>query len=520
MKRRNRLTSTEQTVQEPISPRHFIDESTPLINCLPPEILSEIFLNMVLTRFGSIHHARFAPQDTGSHSIGSYVGRVCSYWRNVSLRTPALWSSFYIRISPCTYSGLMLQRLQCHLVRSGSHPLSVAVFLRGGLTLQEQDVISCSHTAKLRVKREHYLLNPRRMLEIIFKHAERIYSLTLVADVTQPGDNIFVTRVVSSLSHRFPVLTSLKIIIPHYEDIISLLNLFAEFSSIQNLMLNLLYCPVGITERCQFPLNQITNIELRHASVDTIWDILPHCRNIQTADFHFYQYRVPRPRKGKLSVPYIHTLRISFAKPTHLGVVMNMLNDMTFPRLSSFSFDAAGFHTSCYEELHRESWNLTFLNPVLRIVSSSTSGLRTLRLNRAPFGDAHLLPILRKTPDLEELDVTDMGYNGVNYTVTSRLLKELSGGAVVPRLRKVGLVIWTEWKGDGIFEGVLEARMKREPKLHTAYAKVVGTGAFHLDMGRLRRLQKEGLAVRVVQVSNIESNTEVEVVGYGRDGGE
>ncbi|ESK92600.1 hypothetical protein Moror_4399 [Moniliophthora roreri MCA 2997] len=504
--------------------RQVPDVATP-INSLPPEILSEIFLDIVTTEFDDIYRTRISPRAGGSHSTGSHLGSVCSRWRNVSLRTPALWASFLVRIPRFGYSELYIKRLMSHLKRSSSHPLAVTIFVEYGFTSQEQAIVTSATADDLPAfSATRYLNFTRHMLELIFQHAQRIRSLALTID-SKSDDNAFSSRLLFSLPHHFPVLSDLRVRIPIEEDTPAFLEYFAASSSIHSLAARFCRSMSRISERSRFPFTQITNIELLYASVDTICNVFAHCPNVQIAHLQFFQdsKEQPPPRTSKLSLPTLHTLKIGFGEPINLGPVAELLNDMSFPALSSLFFDMARFHGPCYSRMRNEDSHSIFLKPILHIIASSASNLRTLRFHRVPFNDQHLLSILRKTPNLTELDVKDMQRkrtgptNGDNFTITVRFLEALTKGTTVPKLRALTMMVWNEWTGKDVLEAMLEARMRHAPRLRSTYVKVVNAREAKFDLGRLRALQEEGLAVRVVQVPDIRSEDETELLGYGSE---
>ncbi|KAK7022769.1 hypothetical protein VNI00_016974 [Paramarasmius palmivorus] len=64
---------------------------------------------------------------TASFSTGSRLGGVCRRWRDVTLRTPALWASILIEIADSQYFSEASERLELYLERSKATPLSIAL---------------------------------------------------------------------------------------------------------------------------------------------------------------------------------------------------------------------------------------------------------------------------------------------------------------------------------------------------------------------------------------------------------
>ncbi|ESK89973.1 hypothetical protein Moror_733 [Moniliophthora roreri MCA 2997] len=155
---------------------------------------------------------------------------------------------------------------------------------------------------------------------------------------------------------------------------------------------------------------------------------------------------------------------------------------------------------------------------------NSSPRIHTFQVNRFPLEDHHLLLILEKMPNLLKLDITEAGWmwnsapNGKNRTVTVRFLQDLTRARVLPHLKDIRLVVHNDWAGnDRVFEEMLESRSRWASLLRSAYLKVVDEAGVNLDLTRLRRLQEEGLAVRVARGFNFDADEVVEVLGYRKD---
>lgn len=64
-----------------------LEAETTFINRLSPEILAQIFLLCLPT-----HNWETQPSSLKNSEAPVVFGRVCSYWREVTYSTPALWS--------------------------------------------------------------------------------------------------------------------------------------------------------------------------------------------------------------------------------------------------------------------------------------------------------------------------------------------------------------------------------------------------------------------------------------------
>ncbi|GBE87856.1 hypothetical protein SCP_1200810 [Sparassis crispa] len=106
------------------------------IHRLPVELLTEIFLDLT---YSYPHHQSGAYASLGTAPL--LLCRICSLWRRVALRTPALWCwfslSYGLSVSPFVGPKLM----RCWLERSGSLPLRFTF-------AWYQDYISANHISQ------------------------------------------------------------------------------------------------------------------------------------------------------------------------------------------------------------------------------------------------------------------------------------------------------------------------------------------------------------------------------------
>lgn len=119
-----------------------VDGQTPLINSLPPEILSDIFLHLRQIR----RYRQLLPfQVSTSH--------VCRRWRQIAISTPQLWSTitvFSTRSLPCVDEWLR---------RSGAAPLGVRLDLYSADYRGQVDVVWIKETLARIASNVHRLRN-------------------------------------------------------------------------------------------------------------------------------------------------------------------------------------------------------------------------------------------------------------------------------------------------------------------------------------------------------------------------
>jgi F-box-like len=94
--------------------------STP-VRRFPPEILSEIFLHCMETKwFNPAYYERLPRLDRAPLLLGS----VCKQWRTIALSTPKLWASFTLTIRP-KHLKFDVVLAKTWLGRAGRCPLSI-----------------------------------------------------------------------------------------------------------------------------------------------------------------------------------------------------------------------------------------------------------------------------------------------------------------------------------------------------------------------------------------------------------
>ncbi|KAJ6589361.1 hypothetical protein B0H19DRAFT_1248909 [Mycena capillaripes] len=99
---------------------------TSFIQTLPPEIIAEIFVNFL---------PNYPEFPTHSGSLSPLIlCRICRYWREIAISTPALWKAISIDIDETDnhdHEIEMLELLKTWITRSGNCPLSLSLTLRG-----------------------------------------------------------------------------------------------------------------------------------------------------------------------------------------------------------------------------------------------------------------------------------------------------------------------------------------------------------------------------------------------------
>ncbi|KAF8885891.1 hypothetical protein CPB84DRAFT_1788052 [Gymnopilus junonius] len=123
-----------------------------VINMIPPEILAEIFLKLLEDDDMDQHHSTRPLVSRFCCSDPLLFGRICSYWRNVALHTPKLWSRIYV-LKP-QRSQVKLTRLW--LERAGTHPLDLSIW---AIAVDKYDQSAAIDILSLFMERRQYWMN-------------------------------------------------------------------------------------------------------------------------------------------------------------------------------------------------------------------------------------------------------------------------------------------------------------------------------------------------------------------------
>ncbi|KAF8905847.1 hypothetical protein CPB84DRAFT_1771328 [Gymnopilus junonius] len=123
-----------------------------VINTIPPEILAEIFLKLLEDDDIGLQHSNRPLVSRFCDSDPLLFGHVCSYWRNVALHTPKLWSRIYV-LKP---QRSQVKLTQLWLERAGAHPLDLSI---RAFTVDKCDQSAAIDIMSLFIGRRQYWMN-------------------------------------------------------------------------------------------------------------------------------------------------------------------------------------------------------------------------------------------------------------------------------------------------------------------------------------------------------------------------
>uniref|UniRef100_A0A0W0GCW3 F-box domain-containing protein n=1 Tax=Moniliophthora roreri TaxID=221103 RepID=A0A0W0GCW3_MONRR len=506
---------------------------SPSIHRLPPEILTDIFINVdCISDHDIAYQSRFCHKSSEhcSRSTGSHLGSVCVYWRGVTLSSPGLWASLLVEIEHSAYPECILERLRLHIERSRSAALSVILkltsYLRGDDHRNIVQALTASpHAAPPSL--DNNLLVPYGLIKLIMDQTKRIRHFSLYLNTEEIDAEHFALPLFSHFQSRFPILEHITADLPYGDDPQSVLDLFTPSSRIVSFGISdpILSSPLQYS----FPYSRMTNVHIKETGAHGLWTILHLCPNLRAADVVLgYEEPGPLPSMTELFLQHLESLSIEVRWLDDIDDLSVIINAVNLPALLSLSigilrrqgithntWDMAGI--TQFTTSFTTSFTASFLSLIARSKSRSTSTIERLQLNCFPFRCDELIALTEKLPNLLELSISEPDWeetdlqNGRNQMLTCDVLEELASGRILPRLKNLRMVVNNDWVGSDAFERMIESR----PRLDSVYLKIAAEMVPSLNLPRLRQLQQDqpGQALRIVQDSFGE---QIELLGYGR----
>ncbi|KAK1223897.1 hypothetical protein PQX77_013231 [Marasmius sp. AFHP31] len=526
------------------------------IHRLPDEVLSLIFTYTVPTNhFNSLDTKRESLSPQKACSEASSLGTICRQWRRVAVSTHHIWRRISIAVrtgrNESHAQDAVLTALRTHLTRSGDVPLEVEAHLVGGKACMR----GVAYSGVLRGGLDEAVLGPDAMLRIgrlrVQIDRDWEYGLDMLRDILKRGssegrggarrlksfdlefqacegqlhaadatlrellDVVVSTETVTDLSLKFRTGTY-RIKAPHFVP-----PLLAD----------------GTTFDFPLPPARITHAELHNPSLEKVeafmscspslvslrldmGDSSPYppssATDARRPDIHFAHLR-----ELSITLPRFRTGR----ERSHIFLRRVLGGITTCSALTSLAISGSDPCSSA-EDIHTEDMHDTIVDFLARSGASKT--LLALSLHKMPLTSVYIFTILRKVPNLTDLDVVEItppSKDGLDWRAfgVEILASMVALTSCLPRLRRLGLRIWKD-RGNwmGWFSDMVESR-RASPEgadvLESVSLVITSpscTDKRCMDLERLRRVQAQGnVAVRVVYGS---SGSEVEVVGPEADG--
>ncbi|KAK0463562.1 uncharacterized protein EV420DRAFT_1760847 [Desarmillaria tabescens] len=319
------------------------------ISTIPNEILSEIFVAYSQSQVHSVWDVKEGPR---------LLETICTLWRDITISSPRVWSSFAVVAEEDTGCSKMVSALQIYLSRSASCPLS--------FTFTSRSMISRSHL----------------LLDVLVSHSDRWTNVTFDMPLS-------LYRFLTPIHNRLPLLhsLSLKDTSPFQNDgVLTDLNLFQFAPRLQKLTL----CGFWNTMQDSFPWHQLTFFCDESVQCTTPPDILFSMSHLEELIY--------RPTaKSILTTPEVHVLpqlkRIRVLSGYHLNA---FLDSVSTPSVQEITLDDMCFRyeTKCVTKI------------LQNLLMRSRACLKMLNIDHLAYGDAsHLLHLFQCTPHLTTLNI-------------------------------------------------------------------------------------------------------------------
>lgn len=375
---------------------------------LPPELLAHVFLlSIYIDSDYPVARAVLLP----SH--------VNQYWRDVALSTPTMWSHISVDVDQWQQE---YDRCKVWLARASLCPLSITII------------------GEPRDDSDGYSSGEQMVLDLLLGHFEQWQHLTL----DMPHDAL---SWLTAIKENIPLLHSLYI--PSYYNPApsspsSFNVIFHSAPNLRHFRLDEL--DMNFILQLQVPWGQLTLLQLGACSYQDFLSILTRCPILEHLTVFIEDRTVHLAGTTQITDPVSHSI-IRHTKLTNLHVASSVdlssfFSHLSFPSLRDLTL-----------VIHR-SWVQQSFNSFLY---RSSCSLRKLSINIPHASTDNIACILRRTPDLTELDL----FHKVTRETLQLLLVSGSASAqiLVPRLKCLSVKSNSE-AGGLVFASVIRSRWR------------------------------------------------------------
>ncbi|ESK83678.1 hypothetical protein Moror_2150 [Moniliophthora roreri MCA 2997] len=507
----------------------YVSLFTP-VRRLPAEVLALIF----------IYDARNRPNiikgDRISHSKVGTLGLVCARWRRVLLTTPQVWGAILLQISfSDPLSSHTLRALECHIEWSGAFPMIVELSVSGGDVHGGRGM----HTGHL------------KLLETMVQQSSRWSELCITVSSSTAAEAIL--QLLEPKADSFSQLRSLKV--AQYDRTMrtQLLEVFQRAPNLDKVEIisRLSFSSVELTTT-SFPLRNLTSLCL-HGTEKAASEALRTCSMLESIHLVFKIGEKPHAQTNEvvhpsdpIHLPRLRSLTLEAMKTntisrnnTHPFVgTQRLIASLTCPALKALSFFSYFSQDDVGRDEDTPYDRSRFLGVVAEFILHSGISLEVFRMMGVPVTASNFARFIDCIYQVSELYLGEAEESSTRYSsdigddredlnelVTSDFLLYLteqnSANPVFPNLKHLSLRVYNDWR-ENRFEGLLESLAFNG--LTSAYLDVVDSKVSLLNLDRLRKLQKRGIAVRVVETLSadwegwdVENDPEMVVLGYEVD---
>ncbi|KAL0573173.1 hypothetical protein V5O48_008783 [Marasmius crinis-equi] len=440
---------------------------------LPNELLSMIM-------FYAVRQNVFAWTPGLCKSDAQKLSGVCRRWRDVAMMTWSLWSRITMLVFFSNdYPDRAIEQLRNHLTRSRNAPLDLVVeFVEESRDLVQIEGFSSP------------------ALDLLLEESHRWRSLQYVqAQFGAVEHDLFLDKVFETA----PPVVSLEIQLDGaLRDTIppSVLPI-SRLPKLRSFRLSKTSLQLASTIPASF--QSLTHISLETSAHDAMF-ALNSLKNVTSAELVLgMNDSSTTENKDRFSSPTLHSLSLQPSKlDSSLTGVSLFLSRTSFPRLSSLSL--------VNNELLNPSTHVELTNALTDfvLVSGNWRTIRTLRVVDFPLKDVDLFDVLTYMQHLKALEVQQSGRLEDCPLLTLKLLGLLNTwppgsrdfGRVAPGIQYLSFSAITDrsWYFN-VFENMIQSRVRFG--LQSVFLRL-RDGSERLDLGKLERLNRDDVAVRVV----------------------
>ncbi|KAK0227424.1 hypothetical protein EDD85DRAFT_853666 [Armillaria nabsnona] len=416
---------------------------------LPVELLRKIFSEACTFVEFPIN---WAHEIQSPSQIPLRIASVCSYWRDICLSFPQLWSIVFIDADNPDVSKPTMKLLSLYQQRSFSKSAHVGISAMPNYKYEEND-------------------QPYMSLKAIFSPTPSLLNLSscrslfLQMGLKRWSDLLLPSPNFASLE-RLDLMESAGM--DDDDDPNSVSDLFSNTPRLRELHLhgNMLHC-------LDFDWSRIHTLWLENQ--DQYWDevieILGGFPLLEALAFYGGEIE---NMTTDVTIPGIRVLQIW----DNSGFTANLLHVLTLPDLRRLELLDDELGDPCH----------ITTNDIDKIVTSliNASLLNEIRVNMVVIQDVDLIQILEATPNLTKVTIVEPRRRLGKFSITEKLLERMmDAGSFLPKLEDLELV----WAEDNMIEEgkVMDVIASRCGRLQSVLVGVRGGG--ELDKKTLRRIQ-------------------------------
>ncbi|KAG6883834.1 hypothetical protein C0993_003486 [Termitomyces sp. T159_Od127] len=325
----NKVVSHDAETQTLRLEATILEPTLPPVNRLPDELLSAIFSFEpdVLLSSGDVFQKRSLPRRTlvcGKKIDPILLGQVCKQWRNVTLTTPLLWTSFFVL---CNLKTQTVELLKIWLERSADLPLNIK-FLESLCDLKiDEDLSNPPKNPVTPQIMELLTTHAHRWKTIDFEFSLQISPLLL----NLPQDSF---KILESVKLRSRRATNVRF--DGLPPLIKAWDLFHVSPSFHIAEYEMEYVHDRLRD---IPWSRLTSVDVT-ISMDELFQILPECKNLVELRYtdplaRYVIYDLPQKEEPPESL-----INIVLPSLRHLSMTVSSppdeaLQNLTLPMLES-----------------------------------------------------------------------------------------------------------------------------------------------------------------------------------------